>query len=135
MRRPLVSLVLLLIAAVAALGACAATGVDGLATAPSETTPLQPVGPALASCGTSTRLFTVSPVRFTPRDSGFVNRRLPQVTADGRIYCYEFTASEGMLLARMEDAGTVRVEGRNGNTTCADQQPWTFMASSFVYRR
>ena len=87
------------------------------------------------SMGTSQPGFFAGLYQVAPRATGVVNRHPAQVTADGNIYCYEFAASLGMLLVRLDDASTVRVEGRNGNTTCADQLPWTFTASSFVYKR
>jgi len=35
----------------------------------------------------------------------------------------------------LEDATTLRVEGRSGMTTCAAEQPWAFGAGAFTYRR
>ena len=43
--------------------------------------------------------------------------------------------STGALLLQLEDATTLRVEGRPGTTTCAAEQPWAFGAAAFTYRR
>jgi hypothetical protein len=87
------------------------------------------------SMGVSQPGFWPGLYRFTPRSSGLVNREPAQIVPDGNIYCFEFAGNDGMIIMRLEDASTVRVEGRNGITTCAAEEPWTFTANAFVYKR
>jgi hypothetical protein len=73
--------------------------------------------------------------RFTPASTGLANRLPGQIIADGQTYCYELRYG-GVLLLRLVDATTLRVEGRPAATTCASQQPWTFNAGAwFDYKR
>ena len=73
---------------------------------------------------------------FTPTTSGKVNRSFDSVTADGSIYCYEITFHMGsVFLLQLTNASTLRLEFRNGPTTCAQHSPYTFTANSFDYVR
>ena len=73
---------------------------------------------------------------FTPTTSGKVNRSFDSVTADGSIYCYEITFHMGsVFLLQLTNANTLRLEFRNGPTTCAQNSPYTFTANSFDYVR
>jgi len=56
------------------------------------------------------------------------------VTADGSTYCYESPGAWIMLL-KLPTPTTVQLEGRQGNVTCANAQPWTFTGASFTYSR
>ncbi|MEO6879101.1 MAG: hypothetical protein ABI205_11520 [Gemmatimonadaceae bacterium] len=72
---------------------------------------------------------------FAPTDTGTVNRNPAQITADGRIYCFESPGSWAVL-GQLIDATTVRMEYVQHNvTTCAQAQPWTFTAAKFDYTR
>jgi hypothetical protein len=87
------------------------------------------------SIGTSLASWQRGLVFFTPIASGLVNRNPAQITADGNTYCFE-SPGAWALLARMMDAGTLRLEGKTGLvTTCAAAQPWTFTAAAFDYKR
>ena len=87
------------------------------------------------SMGTSLPGFSSGQYRFAPAASGLVNRRPSEITPDGQTYCFELQYG-GVLLVRLVDATTLRVEGRPSATTCASQQPWVFNAgASFDYKR
>ena len=87
------------------------------------------------SMGMSQPGFSAGQYRFTPASAGQVNRDPAQITADGQIYCYE-PQYGGVILLRLVDATTLRVEGRPAATSCASQQPWAFNAgASFDYKR
>jgi hypothetical protein len=87
------------------------------------------------SMGLSQPGFAGGQRRFAPLSSGLVNRHPAQITADGQTYCYELQFG-GVLLLRLVDATTLRVEGRTAAPTCASQQPWLFNAgASFDYKR
>ena len=73
---------------------------------------------------------------FTPVRSGVVNRTFDQVTADGNIYCYEITFHSGaVVLMQLTNANTLRLEFRNGPTTCLQHTPFAFTANTFDYVR
>jgi hypothetical protein len=79
--------------------------------------------------------FPSAQYRFTPAPAGLVNRAPSDITPDGQVYCYELQYG-GVLLLRLMDATTLRVEGRPAAASCASQQPWVFNASaSFDYKR
>ena len=87
------------------------------------------------SMGMSQPGFNAGVYRFVPSASGPVNRHPARVTPDGQTYCYELQYG-GVLLVRLVDATTLRVEGRPSATSCASQEPWVFNAGvSFDYRR
>jgi hypothetical protein len=112
------------------------------------TQPTFPEGPHLAfvpdnldpsifvlSVGLSQPNFLTGQYRFTPTSSGTVNRNPSQVVPDGKIYCYDTNQGAAILL-QLLDATTLRVEGRQGVTTCAQQQPFAFAAgATFDYKR
>ena len=87
------------------------------------------------SMGTSQPEFAAGLYQYATRSSGFVNRDPSQITPDGNIYCFEFSQGRGVVLARMENATTVKVEGRSGYTTCFDQLPFVFTSKTFDYVR
>lgn len=73
--------------------------------------------------------------RFTPQSTGQMNRHPSEITADGQTYCFELQYG-GVLLLRLVDATTLRVEGRQTATGCASELPWVFNAgASFDYKR
>ena len=87
------------------------------------------------SMGLSQPGFSGGQYRFTPTSSGFVNRHPSQISPDGQIYCYE-PPFGGVILLRLVDATTLRVEGRSSAQGCASQQPWAFnTGASFDYKR
>lgn len=87
------------------------------------------------SLGMSQPGFSSGQYRFMPVSTGQVNRRPSEITADGQTYCYELQYG-GVLLVRLLDATTLRVEGRPSATTCASQQPWEFNTGAwFDYKR
>ena len=87
------------------------------------------------SMGLSQPEFTSGQRRFAPLSSGLVNRHPAQITADGQTYCYELQFG-GVLLLRLVDATTLRVEGRTSAPSCGSQQPWLFnTGASFDYKR
>jgi hypothetical protein len=88
------------------------------------------------SMGLSQPGFSGGQYRFTPTSSGLVNRHPSQISADGQIYCYEPSLGGAILLLRLVDATTLRVEARSSWQGCASQQPWSFTAgASFDYKR
>lgn len=87
------------------------------------------------SMGTSQPGFDAGLYYVDPVAAGRINRHPAQITSDGTIYCYDLGYSYGVLLLRMEDAATLRVEGRPGTTTCAAEQPWSFGPAAFTYVR
>jgi hypothetical protein len=88
------------------------------------------VSMGMSQPGVSARQYQV-----TPRTTGLVNRRPSDIPADGQIYCYE-PQFGAVLLLRLMDATTLRVEARPNATTCASQEPWTFTAGAwFDYKR
>ncbi|MEP6763002.1 MAG: hypothetical protein ABJB66_01765 [Gemmatimonadaceae bacterium] len=87
------------------------------------------------SMGTSQPDFAAGLYQYTSRSTGFINRDPAQIAADGQIYCFEFGQGRGVVLAQMESATSVKVEGRAGYTTCADQMPFALTTKSFVYAR
>lgn len=102
-----------------------------LAIVPDNVDPTQIV----VSMGMSQPGFSGGQYRFAPDASGLVNRHPSQITTDGQVYCYELQYG-GVLLVRLVDQTTLRVEGRPNATTCASQQPWVFTAgASFDYKR
>jgi hypothetical protein len=87
------------------------------------------------SMGMSQPGFPSAQYRFTPALAGLVNRAPSDITPDGQVYCYELQYG-GVLLLRLMDATTLRVEGRSAAASCASQQPWVFNATaSFDYKR
>jgi hypothetical protein len=66
---------------------------------------------------------------------GLVDRLPSEITADGALRCYDLGSTSGALVLQLQDATTLRVEGRPGMTTCAGEQPWAFGAGAFTYRR
>jgi hypothetical protein len=87
------------------------------------------------SMGMSQPGFRSGQYRFTPASAGLVNRHPGQITPDGQTYCYELEYG-GVLLLRLMDATTLRVEGRPAATTCAAQEPWAFGSGAwFDYKR
>jgi hypothetical protein len=98
---------------------------------------LDPVDPGLVaiSMGTSQPGFPPGLSRVKPKAAGLVDRLPSEITADGAVHCYDLGSISGALLLRLEDATTLRVEGRPGLTTCAAEQPWAFGAGAFTYRR
>lgn len=72
--------------------------------------------------------------RFAPQSSGTVNRAFSAVTADGTIYCWQQLYA-GILLGRLEDATTLRLEARPAVSSCAAAQPYAFTGAAFAYKR
>ncbi|MEP6779146.1 MAG: hypothetical protein ABJC26_04595 [Gemmatimonadaceae bacterium] len=95
------------------------------------------VDPAIlsVSMGTSQPDFAAGLYQYTPMSNGYVNRDPAQITSDGHIYCFETGQGRGVILAQMETATSVKVEGRSGYLTCADQSPFAFTSKTFVYVR
>lgn len=110
--------------------------------------PTVPEGPHLAivpdnlnptifviSMGLSQPFFRSEQYRFTPTSSGTRNRNPSQVLPDGNVYCYDTNQGAAILL-QLVDATTLRVEGRQGVTTCALQEPLAFTTGkTFDYKR
>ena len=86
------------------------------------------------SMGISQPGFQPGLYRFTPATSGKVNRHPAQVTVDGQIYCYEI-GFQAVLLVRLMDPTTLRVEGRQTGISCESQLPYNFTSASFDYLR
>ena len=87
------------------------------------------------SMGMSQPSFASRVYRFVAASAGSTNRHPAQITADGQTYCYELEFG-GVVLVRLVDAMTLRVEGRSGAPNCASQEPWTFTpGASFDYKR
>lgn len=86
------------------------------------------------SIGTSLPNWNRGIVWFTPVNSGTVNRNPAQITADGTTYCFEAPGS-WVLLVKMLDANTLRLEAPPVVTLCAAVQPWTFTSAAFDYKR
>ena len=87
------------------------------------------------SMGLSQPNFPSGLYQYTAMASGYVNRDPAQITADGHIYCFEFSPGRGVVLAQMATASSVRVEGRAGFVSCADQAPFAFSGQTFTYVR
>ncbi|MEE8518108.1 MAG: hypothetical protein V3S98_03170, partial [Dehalococcoidia bacterium] len=81
-------------------------------------------------------------MELTERDSGLVNRRFDQVTADGQIYCYERDGTgrseqysqpgrlfEGHLLVRLTTDAEMLIEHRDGPcpSVLVFQNPYTYV--------
>lgn len=73
--------------------------------------------------------------QFRPQADGFTNRDPAAVTADGQVYCFQLPPSQGVLLMQLMNASSLRVEGRQGTTTCEAERPWTFSTKAFDYVR
>ena len=102
-----------------------------LAIVPDNVDPMQIV----VSMGMSQPGFSGGQFRFTPTSTGLVNRHPSQIMPDGQIYCDEMQYG-GVVLMRLVDQTTLRLEVRPNVTTCASQQPWVFNAgASFDYKR
>jgi hypothetical protein len=72
---------------------------------------------------------------LSPAPTGLVNRDPAAITPDGQIYCYELQFG-GVLLLRLVDTTTLRVEARATAANCASQQPFGFtVGASFDYKR
>jgi len=113
-----------------------------------STQPTFPEGPHLAfvpdnldpsifvlSVGLSQPNFQSGQYRFTPASGGTLNRNPAQITPDGNLYCYN-TNTGAIILMQLVDATTLKVEGRQGVTTCAQHQPYLFGAgATFDYKR
>ena len=96
-----------------------------------------PIDPSIQSIsmGMSQPNFAAGLYQYTPLPGGYVNRDPAQVTPDGHIYCFEFGGGRGVVLAQLESAASVKIEGRAGFMTCAGQQPFAFTDKTFVYVR
>jgi hypothetical protein len=87
------------------------------------------------SIGTSLPGWNRGRVSFTPLDTGTVNRNPAQITANGKIYCFEALGA-WTVLAQMIDATTLRLEYEQARaTSCAAAQPWAFTTAKFDYVR
>jgi hypothetical protein len=87
------------------------------------------------SMGMSQPSFASRQYSFVAAASGSVNRHPAQILADGQTYCYELQFG-GVMLVRLVDAMTLRVEGRSAAPNCASQEPWTFTPGAwFDYKR
>lgn len=87
------------------------------------------------SAGTSLQNWARGLVRYTPVNTGFVNRNPASITPDGSIYCLEAPGA-WVLILKVVDATTLRVEGEPQSvSTCAGAQPWTFTSAAFDYKR
>ncbi|MES2300335.1 MAG: hypothetical protein V4582_25090 [Pseudomonadota bacterium] len=73
---------------------------------------------------------------FTPTTSGSVNRAFDTVTANGNIYCYQTSWHTGaVFLLQLSSASALRLEYREGPTSCAAQSPYAFTGAAFTYVR
>lgn len=66
---------------------------------------------------------------FSPQDSGFVNRDFAQVTADGKVYCYDTKNNykndePTTIIIQLTDSETLRIEGKEA-INCGSG-PWSF---------
>ena len=71
---------------------------------------------------------------FRLRDTGSVNRPFESVRADGKIYCYE-TIQNAIVLLRLMDVTTLRLEIRRNANSCAAAEPYQFGTNVFDYKR
>jgi hypothetical protein len=99
-----------------------------LAIAPDNVDPSQ----MQLSVGTTLSAWTRGLVSFTPVSAGYVNRHPAQITADGRIYCFESAGSWAMIV-QLVDASTLRVEVPSA-TSCA-AAPAAFSGGAVDFRR
>ena len=67
---------------------------------------------------------------FTPESSGTRNRDFSHVTADGRVYCYEWGGASERILVQLTSAVELTIQKQN--LTCADERAFTTPA---LYRR
>jgi len=106
--------------------------------------PEQPV----FSCGSRIPGVKMGLYSFVPRDAGDINRRFRDVTADGKIYCYDGWISgrttgllplwqlDGVLLVGLDDERTLRIEKQGeAGSTCESLRPWRFTTNSVTFER
>jgi len=85
------------------------------------------------SFGTSQPGYPSGTRLVSPTASGLVNRDPASITADGQIYCFQFS-SGGVVLVQLLNSNTLRVEGRS-STTCGSP-PFAFTpGTTFDYAR
>jgi hypothetical protein len=71
---------------------------------------------------------------FTPAVSGRMNLDFNRVTADGNIYCYQFTNSSSRIYIRLETATRLRIEFA-ASGACGDPAGWSFSAAAVTFDR
>jgi hypothetical protein len=74
-------------------------------------------------------------VEFTTTHTGTINREPSEVTADGKIYCYEnydvehvYTGLTGKFILQLVDANTLKIEHKDGSCTNSEvfTNPYTY---------
>jgi hypothetical protein len=88
------------------------------------------------SIGTSLPGTASTVLLFTPAVAGRVNRDFSGVTADGNIYCYEFTNSSSRAFVQLTSATQLTI-AMAGTGACGDSTTWAFGggAVAATYRR
>lgn len=71
---------------------------------------------------------------FTPAVSGRLNLDFNRVTADGNIYCYQFTNSSSRIYIRLETVTRLRIEFA-ASGACGDPAGWSFSAAAVTFDR
>lgn len=86
------------------------------------------------SIGTSLPGTGPTVLMFTPAQSGRVNLDFGQVSADGNIYCYQFTNASSRVFLQLLSAGTLKIQ-MAGPAPCGDQASWNFGATAVTFSR
>lgn len=69
-------------------------------------------------------------VMYTPTHSGTINREPSEVTADGKIYCFESEKEHGKVLVKLIGINKMQVEYKMGECTSSE-----IFTSPFIYQR
>jgi hypothetical protein len=71
---------------------------------------------------------------FAPVQAGRVNLDFSQVSADGNIYCYQFTNSSTRVFLQLVSAGTLKIQ-MAGTGACGDPASWSFGGTAVTFSR
>ena len=90
------------------------------------------------SVGTSINGLSSGTYSFNPANSGLVNRDFKDITADGKVYCYEAAGGRPytqyvVVILQLTSSTTLRIEKQNLNK-CGNG-PWTFSSNYVDFER
>jgi hypothetical protein len=69
---------------------------------------------------------------FYPTDLGLINRDFKDVTSDGKIYGYEITGFDGIIILKMYDSSTFWIEALE---VPSEPNDWAFTENKTVFIR
>lgn len=92
--------------------------------------------PAIGAISIGTSLPGTPPtvLMFNPVQSGRANLDFGQVSADGNIYCYQFTNGQTRVFLQLVSATSLKIQVA-GTGACGDPATWTFGATAVTFSR